>query len=208
MSDTLSDEMRDTLAELAAALTAEQLEFANLYLTKPSHGMTDVECYQAAFPGCTKGTATVNSSRLVRHNPKVRAYLDAHNVEKLADNIASLDELKVSLTEMIRADITDIARWDTVYGEDGGAVPVPCIRKFEDVPPELRRLIKSITYTKQGPKIEYYDKQKAMDMLIRIQGGYAPEKVALSGAVANLRIDADMDPAQATDLYRNMLKGS
>ncbi|MGI4260765.1 terminase small subunit [Klebsiella pneumoniae] len=207
MSEKLENETRDRLAELASALTAEQLEFANLYLTKSSHGMTDVECYQAAFPGCTKGTATVNSSRLVRHNPKVRAYLDAHNIERLADNIASLDELKVSLTEMVRADITELARWETVYGEDGGAVPVPCIRKFEDVPPELRRLIKSITYTKMGPKIEYYDKQRAMDMLIKMQGGYT-ERVELSGRVDGVQISAEMTPEQATDIYRTMVKGS
>lgn len=200
----------EEIARLAAELTSEQLEFANLWITKPKHGMTDAECYMKAYPGSSPSTAKVNSSRLVRKSPKVMAYLAAHQAETTANNIASLDELKVSLTEMARADITDVCQWDIAdqvdetTGEVIGKLPVPKVRKFEDVPPELRRMIKSITYTKAGPKIELYDRQRAMDMLIKMQGGYT-EKVELSGPNGGPILTSDMTPEEATAAYRASL---
>ena len=49
-------------------------------------------------------------------------------------------------------------------------------RSARDIPPHLRRMIKSIQLTKTGPKFELIDQSKAMDMLVKMIGGYAAEK--------------------------------
>lgn len=194
-------------AAAAARLTREQLEFANLWLTKPQSGMTDVECYLAAYPKVSDKSASVNASKLIRHNANVRAYIQSHYQEAFADNIASLTELKEQLTAIARADITDVARWDVSVDEEGNQVMVPRIRRFEDVPQELRELVKSITYTKQGPKLEFYDKMQAIDKLIKMQGGFV-ERVEHSGVVGS--VTASLPPSDApiedfTKVYREML---
>lgn len=195
-------------AAAAARLTREQIEFANLWIAKVNTGMTDVECYMSAYPRTkTPLSASVNASKLIRHNANVRAYIQSHYQEAFADNIASLAELKEQLTAMARADITDIARWDVSVDEEGNQVMVPRILKFEDVPQPLRELVKSITYTKQGPKLEFYDKMQAIDKLIKMQGGFI-ERVEHSGVVGSVTANLPASDAPIEDFtktYRAML---
>ncbi|MGL5729408.1 MAG: hypothetical protein ACRCYD_16345, partial [Plesiomonas sp.] len=63
---------------------------------------------------------------------------------------------------------------------------VPVIKKAtDDLSPQQQRMIKSITMTKMGPKFEIADQRGYMDMLIKMIGGYAPEKVAMTDANGN-----------------------
>ena len=58
-------------------------------------------------------------------------------------------------------------------GEVIGEMAVPVVKMSSDeVPEEIRGLIKGITFTKTGPKFEMADQQKAQDMLIKMLGGY------------------------------------
>lgn len=211
----LRPEDKKRIEEAAAKLNSSQLEFANLVLCQHVNGLTDAQCYLQAYPRCvSEKAASVNASRLILHSKRIREYLAAHQCERISDAVASLDECVTMLSEMARADITEVASWnvreeiDEETGEVLSVTPLPQIRRFEDVPPELRRLIKSITYTKNGPKLEFYDRQKAIETLMKFHGGFT-ERVELSGgvAVANVTVTPDMSPDEAAQVYRTLLDG-
>lgn len=193
----------------AAELNASQLEFACRWLQRHVTGESEAACYLAAFPNASdyKG-ASVNACKL-RALPEVQEFIAAMREDGiLKSTVATLEEIQEQLTEVIRADITDIIPWETVTDpETGAAYPVPRIKNLSDLPAHHRRLIKSITWTKQGPKIEMHDAAKAQDMLIRMQGGYK-DRVELSGGVVSASVELDAsDPLKAASDYAALMRG-
>lgn len=186
-------------------LTVPELRFVELIAEKEATGKSKYECYLEAFTpeNVTPRSAATLAWRLLRED-RIQAALAELREEVLDDAIASLTELRVRLTQVIRADITDIVAWDV---DESGNIS-PRVKSLDDVPPEHRRLIKSITYTKNGPKLELLDTQKAMDMLIRMQGGYAPERVELSGRDGGAIVTREMTQEEATELYRKNLNAA
>lgn len=193
----------------AAQLNASQLEFACRWLQRHVTGDSEAACYLAAFPNASdyKG-ASVNACKL-RALPEVQEFFAAMREDGiLKSTVATLEEIQEQLTEVIRADITDIIPWETAEDPETGATyPVPKIKNLSELPAHHRRLIKSITWTKQGPKIEMHDAAKAQDMLIRMQGGYK-DRVELSGSVVNATVELDSsDPLKAAQDYAALMRG-
>lgn len=193
----------------AAELNPSQLEFVSRWLQRHVTGDSESACYLAAYPNTTdyKG-ASVSASRTLRL-PKVQEFIAAMREDGvLKSTVATLEEIQEQLTEVIRADITDIVPWETIEDpETGASYPVPKIKNLSDLPAHHRRLIKSITWTKQGPKIEMHDAVKAQDMLIRMQGGYK-DRVELSGGVVNASVELDAsDPLKAAQDYAALMRG-
>lgn len=192
----------------AAQLNASQLEFACRWLQRHVTGESEAACYLAAFPNASdyKG-ASVNACKL-RALPEVQEFFAAMREDGvLKSTVATLEEIQEQLTAIARADITEIIPWENVVDEETGAVyPLPKIKNLSELPVEQRRMIKSITWTKQGPKIEMHDAAKAQDMLIRMQGGYK-DRVELSGGVVNATVELDTsDPLKASQDYAALIR--
>lgn len=211
MTDVRQDlpELTERQKRAAAELNPSQLEFVSRWLQRHVTGDSESACYLAAYPNTSdyRG-ASVSATRLLAL-PKVQEFISAmRETGTLRSTVATLQEIQEQLTAIARADITEIVPWENVVDEDTGAVyPLPKIKNLSELPAEHRRMIKSITWTKQGPKIELHDAAKAQDMLIRMQGGYK-DKLELSGGIvaASVELDAS-DPLKAAQDYSALIRG-
>lgn len=138
-------------------------------------------------------TADASASEILS-NPKVDAFYRSMIESVVSDAIMTRAEALERLSLMGRTRITDIVEFDTVEvmtkGEDGEEEPkTQTIWRMKDSA-ELNELaaasIKSVTFTKQGPKIEMHDAKGAMELLGKWQGWEAAQKVEHAGAIAML----------------------
>lgn len=211
MTDVRQDlpELTDRQKRAAAELNPYQLEFARRWLERHVSGDSEAACYLAAYPNASdyKG-ASVNAGRILKL-PKVQEFIEAmQETGTLRSTVATLEEIQEQLTAIARADITEIVPWENVVDEETGAVyPLPKIKNLSELPVEQRRMIKSITWTKQGPKIELHDAAKAQDMLIRMQGGYK-DRLELAGGIVAATVELDAtDPLKAAQDYSALIRG-
>ena len=178
-----------SLEELFEAMTPGQRHFAQIYirdyekLARKDVNYADI--YVEAFPECSDRRAEASRSawRLIRgrnHCPRyIEEALKQYGVD-LVPSIRTDDEVRLDLEAMATADITEIVSWKVVEQEGGGTMLMPRAMNVDEVDPVVRRLIKSITWTKNGPKLELHDQLRAQDMLNRMRGAYV-DKVELSG---------------------------
>ena len=119
------------------------------------------EAYLASHPKCkSNGAARVGGSKALT-NPNIRAAIDT----RLKDKAMGADEVLARLAEQGRMSISEfiVESTNTEYDKDGNEVGVvetvglnwKAIRKYG-------HLIKSITSTQYGPKIELHDGQAAL----------------------------------------------
>lgn len=188
----------------AAKLDTYQLRFVSAWLERHVTGVSAAQCYFDAYPNCESMEAARASASRTLRLPHVAEYIEAVREQlEILPSIATLTELQEQLSAIARADMTEIVDW---VADDNGE-PIPKIKNLAELPKELRRLVKSVTWTKNGPKIELEDQSKARDMLIRTLGGYK-DRVELSGGLAVAAVDIDpTDPGKAAELYKNLIKG-
>lgn len=180
--------MDKELEMLREVLNPAQLLFAHDYVkhyTDIAKGVVTVaELYSKAYPEC-KGhdTTRTNAWRLLNSVESVRRYVELlllRTDKTNAPKLRTLDETRADLEKLATANMTELMTWRIAEGPNGERIPIPLLMDFEDVPDEVRRLIKSVTFTKNGPKLELHDQLKAQDMLNRMNGAYV-DKVELSG---------------------------
>lgn len=161
------------LEEMAAALSKDHLTFANCYI--PTGNAT--QSYLQAYPGVEYRSAVTGGCKLLTH-PKVGPYVREARRLIAKSKLMSLDEIASRIQAHAFADVTQFIGWEKrqMVNDDGeviGEMAVPVVKMNSDeVPEEIRGLIKGITFTKMGPKFEMADQQKAQDMLIKMLGGY------------------------------------
>lgn len=188
-----------TLEELYEAMTPGQRRFAQIYirdyekLARKEVNYADI--YEEAFPDVSsRGEASSSAWRLIRGNNNCRAYIDEalkqHGINP-GVSIRTDAEVRADLEAMATADITEIVSWDLIETENG-TVWAPKVMDVKEVDPVVRRLIKSITWTKSGPKLELHDQLRAQDMLNRMRGAYV-DRVELSGPNGGpIKLEADV----------------
>lgn len=161
------------LEEMAAQLSKDHLTFANCYI--PTGNAT--QSYLQAYPGVEYRSAVTGGCKLLTH-PKVGTYVREARRLIAKSKLMSLDEIASRIQAQAFADLTQFIGWEKrpMVNDDGeviGEMAVPVVKMSSDeVPEEIRGLIKGITFTKMGPKFEMADQQKAQDMLIKMLGGY------------------------------------
>lgn len=174
-------------------LTEEQLALAN-QLTKlqretviniECHGMTQVKAYQAAG-GKSKGKAAeANSSRLLSFD-KVKEFRATFVKQSISKGVMSREEALERLSLHARIKITDICTFKLVELEDAeGNIITNTVwemKNAEDIDPEVAACIKSVVFTKNGPKIELYDANGSIKLLADMQGWNAAQKHLVGGA--------------------------
>ena len=161
------------LEEMAAQLSKDHLTFANCYI--PTGNAT--QSYLQAYPGVEYRSAVTGGCKLLTH-PKVGPYVREARRLIAKSKLMSLDEIASRIQAQAFADVTQFIGWEKrpMVNDDGeviGEMAAPVVKMNSDeVPEEIRGLIKGITFTKMGPKFEMADQQKAQDMLIKMLGGY------------------------------------
>lgn len=189
------------LEAMAAELSKDHLTFANHYI--PSGNAT--QSYLAAYGNDMEyRSAVVAGSKLLTH-PKVGPYVREARRLIAKSKLMSLDEIASRIQAQAFADVTQFIGWEKrpMHDDDGeviGECAFPIIKMSSDeVPEEIRGLIKGITFTKMGPKFEMADQQKAQDMLIKMLGGYKE-------TVNHVSDNGSMSPAQPKDLADDELE--
>lgn len=189
-----------TLEELYEAMTPGQRHFAEIYirdyekLARKEVKYADI--YIEAFPDVSnRDEASRSAWRLIKGNNNCRTYIDEalklHGINP-GVKIRTDDEVRADLEAMATADITEIVSWEIVEQEDGGEILMPRAMNVNEVNPVVRRLIKSITWTKNGPKLELHDQLRAQDMLNRMRGAYV-DRVEVSGPNGGpIKLEADV----------------
>ena len=170
--------------ELASELTLLQRKFV-IELIKPNTSQR--QAVKAAGSTAKSDSALDNSASIMLSKAKVRAFYDSLMEVKSVDSIMSRDEALAILSTNARVKMTDVADYKFVaVGEDKDGQPIMqtvwTMKDSKDIDPNVISCIKSVTMTKQGPKIELHDQQGAIKQLSSLQGWDAPKKTELTGA--------------------------
>jgi phage terminase small subunit len=150
-------------------------------------GLTHRKAYVKAGGKAKKAQGQDASVAEILGKPIVRAFLDSL-MNKAAENaVITREEAIGILADTAKLKITDVCDFQNVQiGEDDEGTPVFktvwTMKNSEDIPDHIARSIKSVTATKDGPKIELHDSHGSIKQLSSMMGWDAPKKTELTGA--------------------------
>jgi phage terminase small subunit len=132
----------------------------------------------------------------------VGAFYEAMLETKTIDSIMERDEALEILSTNARVKMTDVADYGFVeVGKDDEGNPIMqtvwTMKDSKDIDPNVISCIKSVTMTKQGPKIELHDQQGAIKQLTDLQGWSSAKKFEVTGK--------DGDPIAITNIERKIV---
>lgn len=167
---------------LAVKLTKLQL---NTVINIECHGMKQVQAYQKAG-GKSKGKhAEIAACKLLGLG-KVKEFRASFAQETVKNGIMTREEALERLSVAARIRITDVCEFeDKQIGEDENGDPVMqtvwVTKNSKDIDPDVAACIKSVTVTRNGPKIELHDQLAALKQLAEMQGWNAAQKHQVTG---------------------------
>ena len=161
------------------------------------NGMSNIDAYEAAGgKGKTKEVREASASRMLR-NVKAKAFLDSMKQAAISSAIMNREEALEILSKNARVKVSDIATFSyrSIGEDEDGQEIMQTVWKMkdsEDIEPDVMACIKSVTMTKNGPKIELHDQQSAIKQLATMQGWDAAAKYDHTSS------DGSMTPVQLT----------
>lgn len=170
--------------ELASKLTSLQRKVViELIKPKTSHR----QAYLAAGGKAKTDKAQDVSVAQILGNLKVKAFYNAMMETKTISSIMQRDEALEILSNNARVKMSDVADFGfRKVGEDDEGHDIMksvwTMKNGEDIDPAVASCIKSVTMTKNGPKIELHDQQGAIKQITDMQGWSAPKRTELTGA--------------------------
>jgi len=200
MGETKQIKLTSEQLELASKLTPLQRKFV-MHLVSSS--MNQREAYVKAGGKATTEKAQIASASRMLAQVIVKSFYDSLMNSIASDSIMTKQEALERLSKTARATIHDICTFKlTQVGEDADANPVMQtvweMKNAEEIDPVIAASIKSVTFTKTGPKIEMYDAHGSIKLLSDIQGWNAPKKTELTGKDGQaLAINADVPEVAA-----------
>lgn len=191
--------------ELASKLTPLQRKFI-IELIKPNTSQR--QAYIKAG-GTAKGEASQDSAaHRMFSNVQVRNFYDSMMETKTISSIMSRDEALERLSKSARVKITDICsfKYIELEGKDGETYfdTVWTMKNAEDIDPDIASCIKSVSFTKNGPKIELYDANGSIKLLADMEGWNAPKKTELSGPNEK-PIEVNVDSPEVAAAISNLM---
>ena len=185
--------------ELASKLTPLQRKFI-IELIKPNTSQRQAYI-KAGGKAATPEAQDAAASRMLS-DVKVKAFYEAMLETKTIDSIMERDEALEILSTNARVKMTDVADYGFVEvgkDEDGNPImqTVWTMKDSKDIDPKVISCIKSVTMTKQGPKIELHDQQGAIKQLTDLQGWSSAKKFEVTGK--------DGDPIAITNIERKIV---
>lgn len=177
-------------------------------------GMTQSDAWRKTFPKSKASDEAVHVKASTLHKlDKVQLRIKEKRTivrkkeqemfeQGLDDQVMTKYELARILTKQRRIKITDVADFKNVQvdtDESGDPVyqTVWVIKNSEDIDPDIAMMIKGVTATKNGPKIELLDATVAGKELANIMGWNAAKELDLSSK------DGTMTPRNFNDFYKD-----
>lgn len=166
---------------LSSALTKLQRQ---LVLGRVAGKSSRQAYYDAGGKAKDDKTADASASEILS-NPKVDAFYRSLIETVTSDAVMTREKALERLTLMAETQITDILEFRTVeiktVGKDGeeesDEQTIWLMKDSPEIEKRAGAAIKSVTFTKQGPKIEMYDARDAIAQLSKMQGWEAAQKV-------------------------------
>lgn len=179
--------LTDNQKELAKALSPLQLSF----VTNLVSGMTQRQAIKKAGSTAKTDNSLDNVATQMFSRLEVKAFYDSLMETKLTDSIMGRDEALSILSNNARVAMTDVADYAfKKVGEDEEGQPIMqtvwTMKDSADIDPKVIACIKSVTMTKQGPKIELHDQQGAIKQLSAMQGWDAPKEIKADVSVTEV----------------------
>lgn len=148
---------------------SEQHKNFCLLLIKYKYNQT--KAYQEAF-GCNYNSAKTNASRLIARTD-IKKHVDALKLELRSKVFIDTQDIVKEYEAQYGADIKDylkFGRKEIEVIDEVGNVTVKEVNyvDFNESNEVDGTLVKSVRMGKDGPVVELYDKQKAMDQLIKL----------------------------------------
>ena len=203
-SSTLTSEQK----ELAAKLTTLQRKFV-IELVKPR--TTQRQAYKRAGGTAKTKAAQDSVATKMLSKAEVKAFYDSLMNVAVSSSIMQREEALEILSSNARVKMTDVADYRFIeVGKDEDGHPIMQtvwkMKDSKDIDPALISCIKSVTMTKQGPKIELHDQQGAIKQLSTMQGWDAAKKTELTGKDgAALAIQADVSAPEVVEALGKLM---
>jgi phage terminase small subunit len=168
---------------LASVLTKLQRKFV-INLIKPKTSQR--QAIKAAGSKAKTNVALDNVASQFFKKVQVKAFYNSLMSTKTIESIMERDEALAILSNNARVKMTDLADYSFIeIGQTEDKEPIMqtvwTMKDSKDIDPNLIACIKSVTMTKQGPKIELHDQQGAIKQLSDLLGWSAPKRTELSG---------------------------
>jgi len=197
--------------ELASQLTPLQRKFV-LELVKP--GMSQRQAYIDAGGKAKTESAQDQSASQILSNPKVNSFHKSLINTIASDVIMTKQEALERLSKTARATIHDICDFklvEVVSKDSEGNEKILfdtiwTIKNSDEIDPVIAASIKSVTFTKNGPKIEMYDANGSIKILSDLQGWNAPRKQEITGKGGQaLAIKADVSAPEIASALAGLM---
>lgn len=202
------------------ALSASELKFVQMYAQRDlmNPPMPRYKCYMEAFPGsCTTGSASTLAWKLLKQQ-RIQDAIAELTGEVVKNTIASLEEIRENLTSVMRGAagvLGDAVSWEMQPTDDDSDYEMVAVTDDPySIPGEYQSLVHRYRLLDDGryrvvfhPDALVREKLTAAATLAKMQGAFI-DRVEVSGGTTNIAISAEMSSEDATQLYRNMLKGA
>jgi len=205
-----------TRDELRAKLDPLIAQFCDLYIQRDINMLENSEIANKIWPDIVNPGQ--KAARVLKRSD-VQAYLISLQSDYSDAVEMGLAEIRLRLAQDVRG-VTDrfpYLEWLPVQDDKGRTKFMPHVLSVDDIPPEDRRYIAMLEESDNGyyavtlvDELQPKDRNKAFEMLIRMQGGFN-DNVNLNASVRTVTPE-DVANAEngkeACDLYMQALKGS
>lgn len=204
-----------TREELRAKLDPQTAQFCDLYIQRDINQLENSDIAEKIWPGII--SPGQKAARILKRSD-VQTYLTALQSEFTDAVEMGLAEIRLRLAQDVRGvhDRFPYLEWLPVQDEKGRTKFMPHILSVDDIPPEDRRYIAMLEESDNGyyavtlvDDLQPKDRNKAYEMLIRMQGGFN-DNVNLNASVRTVTPDDVAnahDSKEACDLYQQAMKG-
>lgn len=204
-----------TREELRAKLDPQTASFCDLYIQRDINQLENSDIAAKIWPDVNNPGQ--KAARVLKRTD-VQAYLISLQSDFTDVVEMGLTEIRLRLAQDVRGieDRFPYLEWLPVRDEKDRVTFKPHILSVDDIPPEDRRYIAMLEESDNGyyavtliDDLQPKDRNKAYEMLIRMQGGFN-DNVNLNASVRTVTpddVNNAQDSKEACDLYQQAMKG-
>ena len=172
--------------------------------------MNQIQAYKKAGGRAKTRSAQDNAASVMLRNAKTKAFYNSLMNEGISEAIMTKEQALTRLTRTASVTIKDVCDFKNLQvGEDeNGPVyqTVWTVKNAEDIPDHIAACIKSVSVTREGPKLELYDSNASIKQLSDMLGWAIPKKPTIPTIEFNFEPGAT--PAQqASQILEETSKG-
>ena len=172
-------------------------------------GMTQIAAYFNAGGSAKSDSSAAATASEILTNPNVKAFMDAMKKQAVSNAMMEREEAIRILSALGRGRLTDIVKFrtacvgkDPITGEDAHQTVWTIDEDLQENDPDKLIIISELEVGKFGPKIKQHSKIGAIQLLAKMQGWEAAQKV---DATVTVKPTADMSPQEAARAYQDLM---